>query len=105
MVYRLSREAEEDVIGIFLAGVEAFGLPQAEHYHNQIARSFRFPADNPMAPHERVEIEPPVRIHPVGSHLFVHQVDDHGDVLVIRVRHGHEDWQGAIVDQAAYSAP
>ena len=46
-----------------------------------------------MAAHERSEIEPPVRIHPVGSHLVVYQVDAHGDVFVIRVRHAHEDWQ------------
>jgi plasmid stabilization system protein ParE len=39
------------------------------------------------------EIVPPVRIHPIGSHLIVCTLDDHGEILILRVRHGHEDWQ------------
>lgn len=93
MRYRLSRKAEEDVVDIFVTGARDFGLHQAHRYHKRLERSFRFIADNSLAAHERLEIQPPVRIHPVGSHLIVYQVDDQGDVFIIRVRHGHEDWQ------------
>lgn len=93
MGYVLSRKAEEDIIDIFLAGVEQFGLRQAERYHDQLEKCFRFLADNPLAAPERFEITPPVRIHPIGSHLVIYRVDENGDIFVIRVRHGHEDWQ------------
>lgn len=43
---------------------------------------------------ERHEISPPVRIHPFKAHLVVYRVEDNGDILIIRIRHGHEDWAG-----------
>ena len=93
MSYVLSRKAEEDVIGIFQTGIEQFGLSQAERYHKQLELSFRFLAENPLAAHERFEILPPVRIHPIGSHLVIYKVEENGTVFIIRVRHGHEDWE------------
>jgi toxin ParE1/3/4 len=65
---------------------------QAEAYLDQLANTFEFLADNPEAARSREEIDPPIRIHPVQSHLVVYRVDDDGDVFVIRVRHGQEDW-------------
>ncbi|MDN5869744.1 MAG: type II toxin-antitoxin system RelE/ParE family toxin, partial [Nitrococcus sp.] len=93
MTYRLSAKAEEDIIDIFRAGVEQFGLYQAERYHERLERCFRFLAENPLVAHERFEITPAVRIHPVEAHLVVYRVDGNGDVFIVRVRHGHEDWQ------------
>lgn len=93
MNYVLSRKAEEDIIDIFETGIEQFGLSQAERYHEQLDQCFRFLAENPLAAHERFEITPPVRIHPVGSHLVIYRVEQNGAVVIIRVRHGHEDWQ------------
>jgi toxin ParE1/3/4 len=93
MGYILSRKAEEDIIGIFLTGIEQFGQEQAERYHEQLDKCFRFLAENPLAAHERFEITPPVRIHPVGSHLVIYRVEETGELFIIRVRHGHEDWQ------------
>jgi len=92
MGYTLSRKAEEDIIDIFLTGVEQFGREQAQRYHEQLDKCFRFLADNPLAAHERFEITPPVRIHPIGSHLIIYRLDENGEILIIRVRHGHEDW-------------
>lgn len=93
MGYHLSIKAEQDVVDIFRAGVEQFGPYQAERYHERLERCFRFLADNPLAARERVEIFPAVRIHPVEAHLVVYRVDDIGDIFIVRVRHGHEDWQ------------
>lgn len=93
MAYRLSVKAEEDIIDIFRAGAEQFGIHQAERYHEKLERCFRFLADNPLAARERAEIAPAVRIHPTDAHLVVYRVEDNGDVFIIRVRHGHEDWQ------------
>ena len=91
MGYRPSRLAEQDLIDLFLEGVECFGLPQAEAYHDLLASTFEFLADNPKAARLRNEIDPPVRVHPIQAHLVVYCVDDDGEVRVIRVRHSHED--------------
>jgi toxin ParE1/3/4 len=90
--YHLSRLAEQDLIELFLDGTERFGLRQAEAYHDLLAHIFEFLADNPEAARLREEIDPPVRIHPVQAHLVVYRLESDGDVFIIRVRHGHEDW-------------
>ncbi len=92
MAYTLSRKAEEDIIAIFLDGAGQFGLQQAERYHSLLENTFQFLADNPLAARERLELIPPVRIHPIESHLVLYTIDESGDIFIIRVRHGHEDW-------------
>ena len=93
MGYTLSRQAEEDIVDIYLAGTERFGIRQAERYHALLEKSFLFLADNPLAARQRDEIVPPVRIHPVGSHLIVYTLDEKDRIFIVRVRHAHEDWQ------------
>jgi len=90
--YTLSRKAEEDIIGIFLEGAGQFGLQQAERYHDHLNKAFEFLADNPYAARERSELDPSIRIHPVGSHIPLYTLGENGDVFIVRVRHGHEDW-------------
>jgi toxin ParE1/3/4 len=92
MAYWLSRAAEQDILALFVYGVEAFGEAQAEQYHDQIENSFQFLADNPYAARERTEIVPPVRMHPVGAHIAVYLVEPSGDILILRVRHRRESW-------------
>ena len=92
MGYTLSRKAEEDIIAIFLDGTGQFGLQQAERYHDHLEKVFQFLAENPLAARERHELTPPIRIHPVGSHIVLYTVGDDGDIFIVRVRHGHEDW-------------
>lgn len=41
---------------------------------------------------ERGEISLPVRIHPFKAHLVVYVMEEDGGILVVRIRHGHEDW-------------
>ena len=91
MTYRLSRAAEEDLIGIYLNGIHEFGVDQAEHYHVGLERIFAFLSENPRAARERAEISPPVRVHRYKAHLVVYRL--HGShILILRVRHGREDW-------------
>ena len=93
MGYRLTRKAEEDVIRIYREGAALFGEAQAERYHFELEALFRLIATNPMLARERAEISPPVRIHPHKAHLIVYLIDEDGEVLIVRVRHGHEDWE------------
>ncbi|MBU2112654.1 MAG: type II toxin-antitoxin system RelE/ParE family toxin [Gammaproteobacteria bacterium] len=92
MPYALSNKAEEDIIAIFVAGAERFGLIQAQRYHQQLTTTFEFLSDNPQAAPVREELTPSVRLHPVGSHLVIYQLEADNGVFIIRVRHAHEDW-------------
>lgn len=91
--YTLSRKAEEDIIAIFIYGVAEFGIQQAERYHDLLENTFQFLAENPEAARERPEITPPVRIHPIESHVVIYTVDADENILIVRVRHGREDWR------------
>ncbi|AGA80700.1 type II toxin-antitoxin system RelE/ParE family toxin [Echinicola vietnamensis] len=47
MYYILTRQAEEDLIQIYLYGQEVFGPIQAEKYHESLERAFERIAKNP----------------------------------------------------------
>lgn len=93
MAYRLSRKAVDDIIAIHGEGLRLFGDEQAEKYHTGMEKVFQLLADNPELARERREIVPPVRVHPYGAHLIVYLIENSGDILIVRVRHGSEDWQ------------
>lgn len=90
--YRLTRAAGDDLAAIFLDGLERFGLHQADEYHERLAATFAFLADYPRASREREEIDPPVRVHPCKAHLVIYEIGSDDQVLILRVRHGREDW-------------
>jgi len=90
--YRLTRQADDDISRIYFHGAERFGIDQADRYHSELATIFELIALNPEMARERHEIEPAVRIHPHKSHLIVYQIEKDGRVLIIRVRHGQENW-------------
>jgi toxin ParE1/3/4 len=90
--YRLTRKAAADLRRIFTEGMTLFGSAQAERYHARLRRTFDLLAANPEMARERTELSPPARVHPCGSHIIVYVVAEDGAVLVVRVRHGREDW-------------
>ena len=92
MTYRLSTAAENDLVGIFLYGIETFGLEVAQCYRDQLAHAFDIIGDNPHIARERTEIRPPVRVYPCGSHMIVYVTDGAGS-LILRIRHQKEDWE------------
>ena len=92
MKYRLSSKAIEDIENIFEYGASEFGLNQALEYHDQLEKTFQFLSKNPTASKQRIEIKPPVRIHPIGSHIVVYSILEDKTVFIIRVRLEHEDW-------------
>lgn len=93
MPYRLTRKAEDDIVRIYFEGVRLFGADQAERYHYELEAIFNLIADNPKLARARYEISPPVRVHPHKSHLIIYLTEEDGSVLVVRVRHAHEDWE------------
>ena len=91
MGYRLTSGAADDLIHIYLEGVRLFGTAQAEKYQDELEERFELLAFNPYMTRERRELTPPVRINPFRSHVIVYRIED-DDILIIRVRHGREDW-------------
>lgn len=78
---------------IYVEGARQFGIAQAEKYFAELEQTFELLADNPMIARERLEIVPPTRMHPHGSHLIVYAQEDSGGITIIRIRHGREDWE------------
>jgi toxin ParE1/3/4 len=91
MGFKLSRKAEEDLTDLYVASVEAFGQAQAERYYAEFEATFAMLAQFPRLARERLEIDPSVRVHPHKAHVIVYVIE-HRDVLILRIRHGHEDW-------------
>ncbi len=91
MGYRLSKGADEDITSIAVVGIEEFGLEQAQRYHEGLFQLIGILAANPRMARERLEIVPPVRVHPYKSHVVIYRIEG-PDILIIRVRHGREDW-------------
>lgn len=90
-VYRISREAENDLYAIYLTSVADFGTDQAERYQGSLEQSFDFLAEHPRAARERLEISPPIRVFRHRSHIILYRIDDE-DIVILRIRHGREDW-------------
>ncbi len=97
MAYKLSVKAEQDIVHAFHEGVRLFGVEQAEKYFAGMEQVFQFLSDTPKAARQRTEITPPVRIHPYRSHIIVYLIDSKSDVLILRVRHGRENWENDLV--------
>ncbi|TCQ10370.1 toxin ParE1/3/4 [Rhizobium sp. PP-F2F-G36] len=97
MPFNLSVEAEEDIVAIAEQGVRVFGSLVARQYHDELFAVLELIASNPRMARERHEIFPPVRIHLFKAHIVVYRVRDDGSILVIRIRHGHEDCIGEIL--------
>ncbi len=91
MNIRLTQSAEDDIRSIAETGIEMFGASQAQAYHNALYAVFDLLTGNPGMGRERTEFNPPVRVHPFRSHIILYQIEDQ-DILIIRVRHAHEDW-------------
>lgn len=93
MAIKFSLAAENDLLEIFLYGIQKHGLVQAERYKSQLEATFQTISDNPKITHLREEIRPLVRVYPARSHMIVYTIlDDSQTVYVLRVRHHSENW-------------
>ncbi|PTS74308.1 plasmid stabilization protein ParE [Sphingomonas sp. HMWF008] len=90
-MHRLSKQARIDARAIYTRSAELFGTHQADAYAEGLNRTFRFLADHPRAARERVEIRPPIRAFAYKSHLILYVIEGQ-DILILRIRHAHEDW-------------
>ncbi|WP_291198700.1 type II toxin-antitoxin system RelE/ParE family toxin [Hyphomonas sp.] len=92
MAYKLTHSAEQDLIDIYVEGFRLFGERQAEAYAQTFRETFELLAEFPGLARQRVELKPPVRSLTCGVHVVVYLVMETGDVLIVRIWHGREDW-------------
>ena len=90
-MFKLTRQADADFAAIYAYGFDRFGQDQAERYASGLRKVFHFLADFPRAARERTETRRRVRAHPYKAHLIVYVLDGE-DVLIVRIRHAHEEW-------------
>ena len=92
MNYKLSNEADNDLINLYLHGFKSFGEAQAEQYYFELEDCIKLLSETPLMCRERTEFIPAVRIHHHGSHLIIYLIqEDH--LLVVRILHDSADIQ------------
>lgn len=94
MSYRVSKNADDDLIRIFIEGEAIFGMAQAEKYNDGLYQLFSLISDNPQIARLRKELKQPIRGHPFKRHIVFYSVEDDDSVVIRRIRHSHEDWMG-----------
>ncbi len=92
MNYKLSKEADNDLVDLYLHGFINFGEAQAEQYYFELEDCIKLLSETPLMCRERTEFSPAVRIHHHGSHLIIYLIQmDH--LLIVRVLHDSMDIQ------------
>jgi toxin ParE1/3/4 len=94
--FHLTATAFADIERLFQDGLEKFGLANADRYYDGLFATFGFLASYPRAARLRHEIDPPARAYRYQSHMVVYDLDREDAVIVLRVRHGREDWQADV---------
>lgn len=93
MAYEVSEAADADIEVLFDRGIDLFGQSRAEAYLAGLMKTLDFLASFPRAARLRDELSSPIRAYPYKAHLIFYDIDDADNILIVRVRHGHEDWQ------------
>lgn len=93
MALEFSRAAENDLLDIFLYGIQEHGLTQAELYKGYLETAFQTLSENPRITRLREESTPAVRVYPIQKHMIIHTILEDGQTVhVLRVRHHSENW-------------
>lgn len=91
MRYLISAEAAADIQHITQEGLQRFGAGKAAVYIDGLNRAFKLIAAFPLSSRDRSELSPPQRVCRYGAHLVFYTIREDA-VLILRVRHGREDW-------------
>ena len=82
--YRISKAAEEDLIGIALFGDEHFGIAQSNRYRDQLERRFSALAEQPLLYPAVDHLREGYRRSVCGVHSIFYRID--GEIVeIIRI--------------------
>ncbi len=84
--YRLTKDADDDLLKIFLYGFELFGRAQAEEYRDSLNRCFQLLAENPRLGRNADELAPGARRHEHTRHVIFYDEQPYG-VLITAIIH------------------
>ena len=90
MTYVLRPRARADLFEIWNYGVDTWGEAQAEKYALRLNEAFNLIADYPEMTRLRPDIDPLVRLHSVGSHVILYEVNA-ARVQILRIVHNRRD--------------
>ena len=93
--FRVSQKAENDIRGIGHYTKAQWGREPRRLYLSGMEISFRRLAENPFLAAERIEFDPPVRIHRYEKHLIVY-IERGDGILILRVLHENMDIPGRL---------
>ncbi|MDW5313024.1 type II toxin-antitoxin system RelE/ParE family toxin [Rhizobium sp. PL01] len=71
--YTLTERAEDDLLALFLDGIEMFGLAQARRYKDELDRCFQLIASRPQMGRLAPLIGEGVRRHEHQSHIILYE--------------------------------
>lgn len=83
--YRLSGRADNDLLDVFVFGIEQFGPIQAERYQSEMIRCFDLLADNPRLGRKAEAIGGNVRRHEYASHVILYEETPYGIFILALV--------------------
>ena len=63
MSFRTTVRADQDIVDLYVDGVDQFGLAVAEGYHEGLVALFELLGGNPRLDRLRTEFSPPMRMH------------------------------------------
>jgi len=86
-------QAEQDLLEIWLYTFNEWGEQQADTYLEDLSDAMALLAEQPLICRERLEFNPPVRIHHHAHHLIVYLILDDG-INIIRVLHENMEIDG-----------
>lgn len=84
--YRLTRDADADLLRMFIDGFEMFGAAQAEEYRDGMTRCFALLADNPRIGRAADEFASGAPRHEHARHIIFYNEEADG-VLITAVIH------------------
>ena len=91
MTIRLTRQANSDLVDIYMIGAAKYGRVQAEHYYAGLTTLFALLEERPLMARLREEFIRPVRLYPYRAHVVAY-VEHEDGILIVRVLHGRQDW-------------
>jgi toxin ParE1/3/4 len=84
--YRLSPQAEAEIVDIIRYGIETFGALQARRYVDDLTHCFELLAENPRMGKSTPDFGEAVRRHTHSRHTILYEVTDPG-ILILAVVH------------------
>ncbi len=82
--YALTERAEDDLLNVFLDGIELFGFNQARRYKDELDRCFQLMASRPQMGRPAPSIGAGVRRHEHKNHIILYEKQA-GGILILAV--------------------